>query len=289
MTRRPGRFEALLRRYAPSGVARAGLAAAVLLAAIAVLAPLLAPHPWSAVGAGPPRTPPGAAFWFGTDELGRDVLSRCLYGARVSLAVGLVAVAVSTTFGTLVGAVAGYAGGWVDRALMFVTDLLLALPRLVLLLALLGLARLEGGLRVYLVVAVFGATGWMGVARIVRGEVLALKERDFVAAAVALGLSPTRILARHVVPNALAPVVVFASLSLGGTILAEAALSFLGLGVPPPTPTWGVMVADARAHLVSAPWTGVFPGLFVLWAVLSFHLVGDGLRDALDPRLRGRP
>jgi peptide/nickel transport system permease protein len=216
------------------------------------------------------------------------VLSRALYGSRISLSVGFVAVGISATLGTLLGACAGYLGGAVDRAIMFATDMLLALPRLVLLIAMLGLFRLGDTARVYFIVAVLGVTGWMGVARVVRAQVLSLKEQDFVAAATALGLTPARILLGHLVPNALAPVIVYASLALGGAILTEASLSYLGLGVPPPVPTWGKMVEDARETLASTPSLAFVPGVFILWAVLCFNLVGDGLRDALDPRLRGR-
>ncbi|MFZ5481769.1 MAG: ABC transporter permease [Myxococcota bacterium] len=285
---RESAWEDLRRQFAKSRAATAGLMAAGVLAALAVEAPFIAPFDWSTIDVGPQRLPPSPGHWFGTDEFGRDVFSRCLYGARISLTVGFVAVSISATVGTVVGACAGYFGGWIDRGLMFLTDLLLALPRLVLLLAVLGLFRFEGPQRVYFIVAMLGATGWMGVARIVRAQILSLKEQDFVAAAVSLGLPPARVLGRHLIPNALAPVIVYASLALGSTILTEASLSFLGLGVPPPTPTWGVMVTDAKQYLTSAPWIAVFPGLLILWAVMCFNLVGDGLRDALDPKLRGR-
>jgi peptide/nickel transport system permease protein len=170
---------------------------------------------------------------------------------------------------------------------MFVTDVLLSLPRLVLLLTIVGLFRINGTHGIFLIVAILGLTAWMGIARIVRSEVLSLKQREFIQAARALGVSPTRILVRHLVPNAIAPVIVFCSLAIGATMLTEASLSFLGLGVPAPTSTWGVMVNDGREPLRSAPWIAGFPSLAIMFAVLSFNLLGDGLRDALDPKLRG--
>jgi len=195
-----------------------------------------------------------------------------------------VAVVLSTTVGAAVGAVAGYLGGWADRGLMWVADLLLALPRLVLLLAIVGLFRAGSIQSLYLIVAVLGLTGWMGVSRMVRAQVLSLKEQEFALAARAVGLGSFRILWRHLLPNAATPLIVHASLALGSTILLEAALSFLGLGVPPPTPTWGAIINDGREALRSAPWISVFPGLCVVAAVTCVNLVGDGLRDALDPR-----
>ncbi|MEQ1565352.1 MAG: ABC transporter permease [Myxococcota bacterium] len=264
-----------------------GLVGVSFMFATTVLTPLLAPFDPVEAWVGPARAAPSAAFWMGTDELGRDVFSRVLYGGRISLSIGFLAVGIAASIGTFAGAVAGYtSGSWVDRALMFGVDVLLSLPRLVLLLALVGLFRPTGTRGLVLIVAILGFTAWMGISRIVRSEVMSLKQREFVAAARALGLSHTRILFAHLVPNAIAPVIVFCSLLIGGTMLAEAALSFLGLGVPPPTATWGVMVSDGRAPLRIAPWISVFPGLAIMVSVLSFNLLGDGLRDALDPKLR---
>ncbi len=186
------------------------------------------------------------------------------------------------------GTAAGYFGGWIDGALMWLVDLLLSLPRLVLLLAIVGFFRASGAQSLFLIVAILGLTGWMGVSRIVRSTVLSLKEQDFIQACRALGLPTWRIMLLHLVPNTLAPVIVYASLAIGSTILVEAALSFLGLGVPPPTATWGAIVNDGREYMRSAPWITIFPGLMIVAAVMSFNLLGDGLRDALDPRLRGR-
>lgn len=269
-----------------TGVLGTHLALGLLL--VALLTPLLAPHDPTALDAGPRLAAPQWAHWMGTDDLGRDVLSRTLYGARISLSVGFIAVGLSATLGTLFGALAGYFGGWVDRGLMWVVDLLLALPRLVLLLAIVGLFRTSGAQSIFLIVAILGLTGWMGVSRIVRAQILSLREQDFIAACHAMGLPDHRIIAVHLLPNTLAPVIVNASLAIGATILTEASLSFLGLGVPPPTPTWGAIISDGKVMLLTAPWISVFPGLCIIAAVMSFNLLGDGLRDALDPRLRGR-
>lgn len=225
-------------------------------------------------------------FLMGTDERGRDVWSRLLYGSRISMMIGFLAVSIAATIGTVVGATAGFLGGWVDRVLMWIVDLLLAMPRLILLLAVLGIMDVGGVWRLVLIVVILGLTGWMGVSRIVRSQVLSLKEQDFIQAARALGYSQARIVLRHLIPNAMAPVIVYCSLAIGGTMLAEAGLSFLGLGVQPPTSTWGVMVDEGRAPIRLAPWISMFPGLAIVSAVMCFNLLGDGLRDALDPKQR---
>jgi peptide/nickel transport system permease protein len=222
-------------------------------------------------------------FVLGTDRLGRDVLSRLLHGARVSLAIGVLALLLALTLGIAVGAAAGAAGGWIDLVLMRAVDAMLAFPTL--LLALVAAALLRSSLLT--LVLILGGTAWMSVARLVRAEVLAVKERDFVLAARAAGLPPLAILWRHLLPNAMTPVAVDASLRIGDLILVEAALSFLGLGVQPPTPSWGSMIADGRDALSSAWWVAVFPGLAIALAVMAFNLLGDGLRDRQDPRLSG--
>jgi peptide/nickel transport system permease protein len=272
------------RHFRRNRLALAGLVVVVVLYLVALLAPILAPYDpieqRDIVRLG--FLPPSSEYWLGTDRFGRDVLSRILYGARISLAIAFIAVAISVTLGTLIGAVAGYLGGRVDAALMRFTDTVLAFPRLILLIMIIALFSPS----IALIILVLGLTQWPGTTRIVRGEVLSLREREFIHAARALGMSRSRIVLRHLVPNVLAPVIVAATLGIGNTIVLEAGLSFLGIGVPPPTPSWGTMVADGRQNLIGAWWVATFPGLAIVITVLAFNLVGDGLRDALDPRLR---
>ncbi|MEN0067564.1 MAG: ABC transporter permease [Myxococcota bacterium] len=264
-----------------------GLFGVLFLVMMTLMTPMLAPFPPDITDVGAPNLAPDAVYWFGTDKFGRDVFSRLLYGGRISLSIGLVAVFLAASLGTSLGATAGFLGGWPDRFIMFITDLLLSMPRLVLLLTIVGLYRLPGVWGIFLIVVILGLTAWMAIARLVRGEVLSLRQREFIQAAQALGYSQTRLLFGHLIPNALAPVIVFCSLAMGATMLAEAGLSFLGLGVPEPTSTWGTMVSDGRDYLRHSPWVSIFPGLAIMMAVLSFNLLGDGLRDATDPKLRG--
>ncbi len=272
------------RHFRKNRMAMAGLVIMVLLYAITLLTPLIAPYDPAEQGniVLTRYLPPSAEHLMGTDKFGRDIFSRVLYGARISLSIGFIAVGISITLGTLLGAVAGYFGGATDSVLMRFTDMMLSFPRLVLLIVVIALFEPS----IWLVVTVLGLTGWMGTARIVRGEVLSLREREFVQAARALGMGDGRIILRHVIPNTLAPVIVSATLGIGQTILTEASLSFLGLGVQPPTPSWGNMVSDGRDALVTAWWIATFPGLAIVFTVIAFNLLGDGLRDALDPRLR---
>jgi peptide/nickel transport system permease protein len=273
-----------LRHFGKGRLALAGLALLVMFYLIALLAPLLAPYDPIAQEnvIATSYLPPSAEHWMGTDRFGRDVLSRILYGARISLAIGFVATAISVTLGTLLGAVAGYLGGKVDSAVMRFTDMVLAFPRLVLLIMIVALFSPS----IAVIITVLGLTQWPNTTRIVRGDVLSLREREFIQAARALGLGRARIILWHLIPNVLAPVIVTATLGIGNTIVLEAGLSFLGLGIQPPTPSWGNMVADGRDVLISAWWLATFPGLTIVLTVLAFNLVGDGLRDALDPRLR---
>ncbi|MGH7445726.1 MAG: oligopeptide ABC transporter permease, partial [Longimicrobiales bacterium] len=272
------------RHFRRNRVAVIGLVIVVVFYLIALLAPLLAPYDPIAQHdiARTSYLAPSAEHWLGTDLFGRDVLSRILYGARISLAIGFVATAISITLGTLIGAIAGYMGGKVDAVLMRITDMVLAFPRLVLLIMIFALFSPS----ITVIITVLGLTQWPSTTRIVRGDVLSLREREFVQAARALGYRGTRIVLRHLIPNVLAPVIVAATLGIGNTIVLEAGLSFLGLGVAAPTPTWGNMVADGRSNLLGAWWLTTFPGLTIVFVVLAFNLVGDGLRDALDPRLR---
>jgi peptide/nickel transport system permease protein len=267
--------------------AATGLGILTVLCAVGILAPVIAPAdpvaqqdvlrtrllPPLAVG------PEGTLHLLGTDRFGRDLLTRLLYGARISLTVGLLSTAVSVFCGTAIGLTAAYVGGFLERALMALTDAVLAMPRLVLLLALVTLWQPS----LMLVVLVLGFTGWMGIARLTRAEAKGLMGRPFVAAAHAAGLGDIRLLRRHLLPNALTPILVAAALGVGNAIMLEAGLSFLGLGVPPPSPSWGNMIAGGRDALVNAPWIATFPGIMVVLAVVGCNLLGDGARDALDP------
>jgi peptide/nickel transport system permease protein len=236
---------------------------------------------------------PSQAHPFGTNDLGQDTLARLLYGGRISLAVGAAAMFVTIVLGTLVGAVAGYAGGLVDGFLMRLTDVFLALPQLPLLMLIIflfrepvsDLAGPEAGIFL-LIVLVIGGLNWMALARLVRASVLSLRAADFVVATEALGVPRRRILLRHILPNTLGPIIVAATLAVGAAILAESSLSFLGLGFPPDTPTWGRMLFDAQNAIEFAPWLAIVPGSAIFLSVLSINFIGDGLRDALDPQLR---
>jgi peptide/nickel transport system permease protein len=227
---------------------------------------------------------PTGTHWFGLDELGRDIFARVLVGARISLLVGLVVVGVSSTIGIALGSIAGYFGGRIDEAISRVIDILLAFPGLLLAIALVAVL----GPSLTNVILALSVIGWVGYARLVRGQVLRARELDFVEAAKALGASTARILTKHVIPTTLPAVSVQATLGMGGAILSEAALSFLGLGVQPPTPSWGTMLNYGRGHLLDAPHLTIFPGLAIATLVLGFNFLGDGLRDALDPAAQGR-
>jgi peptide/nickel transport system permease protein len=227
---------------------------------------------------------PSAAHWFGMDELGRDILARVLWGARISLMVGIVVVGISATVGIIVGSIAGYFGGLVDEGISRAIDILLAFPGLLLAIALVAML----GPSLTNVVFALSLIGWVGYARLVRGQVLRARELEFVQAARALGATTARILARHIIPTTLPAVTVQATLGMGGVILAEASLSFLGLGVQPPTPSWGTMLNYGRGHLLDAPHLTVFPGVAIAILVLGFNFLGDGLRDAFDPATRER-
>jgi peptide/nickel transport system permease protein len=224
---------------------------------------------------------PSPAHWFGLDELGRDILARLLAGARISLLVGAVVVGISATVGTVLGSVAGYYGGIVDDAVSRVSDILMAFPGLLLAIAVVAVL----GPSLTNVVLALTLIGWVGYARLVRGQVLRVRELEYVQAARALGAAAPRILARHIVPATLPALIVQATLGMGGAILAEASLSFLGLGVQPPTPSWGTMLNYGRSHLLDAPHLTIFPGLAIAVLVLGFNFLGDGLRDALDPTI----
>ena len=227
--------------------------------------------------------PPGDPHWLGTDGYGRDILSRIIWGSRISLTVGVVAVAIGATLGIVVGLAAGFFGGGVDNLLMRIIDILLVLPTI--LLALVIVAMLGPG--VFNLMIAVGIANAPRFARVIRAEVLALKQMVFVNAASALGASSIRLMARHILPNTLASILVLSTLRIAQAITTEASLSFLGLGVPPPTPTWGSMIADGRIYLRTSPWVAIIPGIMIMLIVMAFNLFGDGLRDLLDPKLRG--
>ena len=263
---------------------RVGAAIVLVTVLAAVFGPLLAPYDPSAQELALRLEGPTGLHWFGLDELGRDIFARVLSGARISLLVGLVVVGVSSTIGIALGSIAGYFGGKVDDVISRVIDVLLAFPGLLLAIAMVAVL----GPSLTNVVLALSVIGWVGYARLVRGQVLRAREFDFVQAARALGAATPRILTRHVIPTTLPAVSVQATLGMGGAILAEAALSFLGLGVQPPTPSWGTMLNYGRGHLLDAPHLTIFPGLAIAILVLGFNFLGDGLRDALDPATKGR-
>lgn len=271
-------------QFKKNRMATAGLCCMIFLYLVAFLAPVIAPYDPNAQEdiVNTRYLAPSMDHPMGTDKFGRDIFSRVIYGSRISLSIGFIAVGISITLGALVGAVAGYAGGRTDNVIMRVVDMMLSFPRLVLIITVVALFTPS----IFLLVAVLGATGWMGTSRIVRGQVLALREQEFVQAVRALGLKDWRILLFHVLPNSMAPIIVSATLGIGNTILLEAGLSFLGLGVQPPTASWGNIINDGRGVLLDAWWIATFPGLAIVITVVCFNLLGDGLRDALDPRLR---
>jgi peptide/nickel transport system permease protein len=262
------------------------LGAAIVLVAVlaALIGPWLVPFDPAAQELALRLEGPGREHWFGLDELGRDIFARVLSGARISLLVGLVVVGVSATIGIAMGSVAGYLGGRVDEAISRLIDILLAFPGLLLAIAMVAVL----GPSLTNVVLALSLIGWVGYARLVRGQVLRARELDFIQAARALGATTPRILSRHIIPATLPAVTVQATLGMGGAILAEAALSFLGLGVQPPTPSWGTMLNYGRGHLLDAPHLTVFPGIAIAILVLGFNFLGDGLRDALDPATHER-
>ena len=251
-------------------------------ATCAVLAPFLAPYDPLAQTLGSRLQPPSAEHWLGTDQLGRDILSRLLYGARISLVIGVVVVGLAGIFGTFIGLVAGYAGGLADEALMRLTEVFLAFPPLILAMAIAGAL---GPSLTNAIIAIAAVT-WAVYARLARGQLLSLRRREYVEAARSIGASPARVIARHLLPNAIAPLMIQASFDMGAAIIAAAGLSFIGFGAQPPTSEWGVMISEGRNFISTQPWLSLFPGLAILFAVGAFNVLGDGLRDVLDPRLR---
>jgi peptide/nickel transport system permease protein len=270
------------RRFRRHKLAMAGLAILTVMYLIAIFAPLLATHPYDQVAPTRALRPPGREYWLGSDRIGRDIYSRIIWGSRISLSVGFVAAGVSVAIGTLIGATAGYFGGRVDDVFMRFTEVVMAFPTIFLLLTIIAIVKRS----IFNIMLIIGVTSWPSLARIVRGQVLSLREQEFTDAARALGVSDGRIIFRHILPNTLAPIIVSATLRIGGAILTESGLSFLGLGVPEPVPSWGSILNNGRTWLRQAPWITTFPGIFIFLTVLAFNYVGDGLRDALDPRLK---
>ena len=270
-------------RFRRHKVALIGSAILLLLVIGAVFAPLIARHDPYKVSISSYRKPPRAENILGTDSSGRDVLSRLLHAGRVSLSVGLVAVTIYAAIGIVLGAFAGFYGGWVDSLIMRLADIVLAFPTLILIITIVSIL----GPSIYNVMIVIGLLGWPPIARIVRGLFLTLREREFILAGRTIGASNSRLIFRHILPNALAPVIVAATFGMASAILLEAGLSFLGLGVQPPTPSWGNMLTDAQSLTVleSMPWLWIPPGIAIALAVLAINFIGDGLRDALDPYL----
>lgn len=296
------KFKIFWRRLKKNKFAVIGLYVLIFLYATAAFAPLLTPY-------NPDGTPDDlmlvdraptfqsytdlnmngeevqfAPNFFGRDELGRDVFARSLYAGRISLTVGFVSVAIYITIGTIWGAIAGYYGGWVDNIMMRIVDAIMAMPTMLLLITVMALFTPS----IYNVMIVIGITGWTGIARYVRAEFLSLKKRDFTEAARCIGAKNSRIIFKHILPNAVSPIIVAATMGIAGAILTESTLSYLGLGVQPPTPSWGNMLINAQelSTMVSAPWKAFYPGILIFITVLSFNFFGDGLRDALDPRLK---
>ncbi len=257
-----------------------GLGLILILGVVALAAPLLAPQDPLQQNLRERLQAPSLIHWLGTDDLGRDLLSRLIYGSRVSLLVGMIAVSISTLFGTFVGLCAGYLGRWVDSFCMRTVDILLCFPTFFLILMV--IAFLEPNIANVMII--IGLTSWTGLARLVRAETLSIKERDFVLAAKALGLSTKRILFFHILPSVSAPILVSATLGVGNAILIESSLSFLGLGVQPPMPSWGNILTTGKDYIHFAWWLSLYPGLALLFTVLAFNLLGEGLRDVLDPR-----
>jgi peptide/nickel transport system permease protein len=271
------------RRFTRNRLATGGAVVVLLLVILAMFAPWVAPHDPLYIDMEHQFARPGeAGFVLGADELGRDVLSRLLHAGRVSLAVGLITAVVAVVVGAVLGALAGYYGGAVDSVIMRVVDVLLSMPTIFLLLALSAFLKPT----MLTITLIIGLNSWMSVARMVRGQILVLKEQEFVVAARAAGAGTGRLIARQLMPNALAPVLVAATLTVATSILLESSLSYLGYGIQPPTASWGNMLNNAQSYVLYAPWAAVYPGAMISVTVLSFNFAGDGLRDALDPRLR---
>jgi peptide/nickel transport system permease protein len=270
------------RRFTRHKLAMASVAVVVVVSAACAAAPWFTGYTFDAIDLGAIRQAPSLEHWMGTDDLGRDLFTRILYGGRVSILIGILSAVIGTGLGSLVGSVAGYYGGRTDNVLMRLTDVAYSIPTLPLLIVLASYTRAEAGSMALII----GLLSWMATARVVRGEVLSIKEMAYVEAARSLGAANGRIIWRHILPNTVGPIVVGATLAVGNAIIVESSLSFLGLGVDPPTPTWGNMLQDARSTMVTKPWLTIFPGVAILLVVLAVNFIGDGLQDAVDPTAR---
>jgi len=279
----PGQLRLAWERFRRHRLAMIGLVVLGSLVAAAVLANVVSVYDPDLPDVEAIRQPPSLAHPMGTDQIGRDQLTRLLHGGRFSLQVGLFATLVSILIGTSIGALAGFYGGALDNALMRLTDLMFTVPRLLVLLLIGAIFKTT----LLLIIVLLGATSWMAVARLVRASFLSLREKEFVEAARSIGVRDARLIVRHILPNALGPVIVAATLGVAGAILVESTLSYLGYGVQPPTPTWGNMLQNAQSEMYAAPWLAIFPGLLIFVTIMAINFVGDALRDALDPRSLG--
>jgi peptide/nickel transport system permease protein len=270
------------RRFRRNRMAVAGGVLLIIFYALVILAPVLSPYAYDKVDAPRQLLGPSAAHLLGTDDLGRDLFSRILWGGRISLSVGFVAAGVSVVIGTLIGAVAGFFGGWVDNLLMRLTEVVIAFPVFFLLITIVAVLPRS----IFNIMLVIGFTSWPGLAKVVRAEILSVRERDFTLASRAMGATNSRIIFRHILPNVAASIIVSTTLRIGNAVLSETALSFLGFGAPPPFPSWGSILSGGKDFLRTAPWVSTAPGLLIFLTVLAFNFVGDGLRDALDPKMK---
>ena len=270
------------KRFSKNKIALAGSCVVILLFIISILAPWLAPYDPNQINLKLVLSSPSGSHLCGTDQLGRDVLSRMIWGARISLKVGFVATGIAILIGAVLGAIAGYYGRWIDAVIMRFVDIMLCFPTFFLILAVIALLEPS----IWNIMIIIGLTGWMGITRLVRADFTSLKERDFVLAARAIGAGNFRIIFIHILPNAMSSVLVAATLGVAGAILTESALSFLGIGVQPPTPSWGNILTAGKDNIDIAWWLSLYPGLAILITVLGYNLLGEGIRDSLDPRLR---
>lgn len=273
-----------MKRALSNPLARWGFAIIATVLLLALIAPWIAPYDPDAIDVKAILLPPASAHWMGTDGLGRDVYSRMLFGARISLLVGFVAVGIATVIGVILGAISGFYRGWVDVVIMRLVDVMLSIPTFFLILAVIAFLTPS----IWNIMIVIGLTSWMGVTRLVRAEFLSLREREFVLSAQTLGAKNTRLIFRHLLPNSLTPIIVSSVLGIASAVLVESGLSFLGLGVQPPQASWGNILTDGKEYIQFAWWLSLFPGMAILLTVLGYNLLGEGLRDALDPRTNSK-